>query len=61
MKDGEVWGFSESELLSLLNGVGFRVRIHKTFSWGLNHLYVAEPIDGDLGSRKNQKTEITAQ
>ena len=43
MKEGEVWGFRDSELREMLAGVGFRFVKKVGFMWGLNHLYVFEP------------------
>jgi SAM-dependent methyltransferase len=44
MKPGEVWGFTNSELKSLLKNSGFKIELKKPFSWGLNQLYVCKKI-----------------
>ena len=42
MKPGEVWGFTNSELNSLLKEAGFTIEFKKPFSWGLNQLYICK-------------------
>lgn len=43
MEEGEVWGFWDKDLREILDQGGFKVTKHNRFSWGCNHLYVAEP------------------
>lgn len=42
MNDGEVWGFTDKQLQSLLSSAGFRLTKRKHFMWGLNNLYIFE-------------------
>jgi SAM-dependent methyltransferase len=44
MQEGEVWGFSRSELAALLHGAGFSIERSRSFSWGLVQLYVCVPL-----------------
>lgn len=49
MEEGEVWGFTDVELHKLLCDGGFKVKEQSAFSWGLNHIYIAEAgADGAL-------------
>jgi SAM-dependent methyltransferase len=43
MKEGEVYGFTHEELMTLLEGAGYRLVKRQPFSWGLNTLYTFEP------------------
>lgn len=40
IQDGEIWGFTDKQLRSLLDQAGFNVTRRTSFMWGLNHLYV---------------------
>jgi len=42
MKEGETGGMWSSEVLSLCRETGFRLRRHRRFVYGMNHLYVFE-------------------
>ena len=42
MKEGEVWGFTRSELDALVTSAGLQIAQKVSFSWGLNELYVCE-------------------
>lgn len=44
MVAGETWGLNVAEMVALLEGARFRLRLHERFLYGLNHLYVAEKI-----------------
>jgi len=43
-KEGEVWGFTFSQIDAMFRQAGFRVCIHKRFIFGLNHVYVAKKV-----------------
>lgn len=43
MKEGEVWGFSDTELREMLDKAGFTFVKRIGFMWGLNHLYIFKP------------------
>ena len=43
MKEGELWGFKHYELIQLISKSGFRLVKHKSFSYGLNNLYIIKP------------------
>jgi hypothetical protein len=45
MKDGETWGFTPGELSELLSRCGWRVVERRSFSWGLNELWLCAPAD----------------
>ena len=45
MKDGEVWGFTERELIDMLSRNDLCVIQKKRFSWRLNTLYVCIPAE----------------
>ena len=44
MKEGEVWGFNEKDLITLLNQAGFKIIKKQKFSWRFNQLYLCEKI-----------------
>lgn len=46
MIEGEVWGFTQEQMVELLEGAGFRVARFFSFSWRLNQLYICEPGSG---------------
>jgi len=45
MKEGEVWGFTKDKLIKILARNGFRLIAFQRFSWGLNQLYIFEPVE----------------
>lgn len=45
MKEGEDWGFTEREITNILKECGMRIKAHKKFVYGLNHLYVIHKDD----------------
>lgn len=49
MKEGEVGGLSSREIYALCRAAGFRLRLHRRFVYGLNHLYVFR-TDGEVSS-----------
>lgn len=44
MKDGEVWGFSEKELIGILQRNGFEISFKRRFAWRLNQLYICKRL-----------------
>ncbi len=40
LQEGEVWGFTDKQLMQLVEAAGFRLIKKSGFLWGLNHLYV---------------------
>ena len=42
MKEGERGGLRTDEIVELCRQAGFRIRLHKRFVYGMNHLYVFE-------------------
>ena len=44
MKEGETWGFTPTQISSILLKSGLRLIHHEKFVYGLNHLYVAQKI-----------------
>jgi SAM-dependent methyltransferase len=47
MKPGEVYGFSDEEMRELFSTSGFNIIRKRTFSWGLNTLFIAEKAVGE--------------
>lgn len=43
MKDGEVWGFTHEELLTILKEAGFDHISSHPFSWRLNRVFIFKP------------------
>ena len=43
MKEGEVWGFNDTQLKEMVGKAGFHLVKRIAFMWGLNHLYIFEP------------------
>jgi ubiquinone/menaquinone biosynthesis C-methylase UbiE len=47
-KQGEVWGFSDAELVRMVHAAGFRLVRRQPFMWHLNHVYLfRRSDDGD--------------
>ncbi|XPV74722.1 MAG: class I SAM-dependent methyltransferase [Desulfovibrio sp.] len=42
MEEGEVGGMWSSEIVRLMDNAGLKLREHKTFVYGMNHIYVFE-------------------
>jgi SAM-dependent methyltransferase len=42
MKEGEEWGFSQKEMVNILEKSNLEINLHKKFVYGLNHLYIVK-------------------
>ena len=51
MAEGEVWGFTHEELVRLAAAAGFELVARRSFSWGLNSLYIFRAIETARGAR----------
>jgi hypothetical protein len=42
MEEGEVYGFSDKEMLELINDANFALQAKQKFSWGIKRPYVLQ-------------------
>jgi SAM-dependent methyltransferase len=50
MAEGEVWGFTHAQLVGLAAAAGFGLVSRRSFSWGLNSLYVFRVAEAASGA-----------
>lgn len=60
MKAGEVWGFRDPELRTLVADAGFRLVSLRGFMWGLNHIYVFTRQDAPSGPQALSSEDVRA-